>query len=155
MNWDCAIASANFQDASQFAEALTQTDISCIQTSRGPIRLEATLAKLARLGVHFTAIPIGSCAAMGQSAPHALSFHIPLSPPHCLSIMGQPMTSDSIAVYAPSSEVAVRAQSGARLGYLVAPPHLLHSPAFAMPESKTSGLTLKTGIQSTRRDVLG
>ena len=126
MNYMPAPPSLSFDDASTFASALTQANVSCVQTSAGPIRFELSFFRSRQLELHFTALPVGCCVAVGSSANVPSSYHIPLGETLLLAMMGQPMGEAALVSYAHGSEHAIRARSGARLAYVVPGEDLLH-----------------------------
>lgn len=111
-----------FHDAGLFASALTQADVSCVQTSAGNIELQLSILQLSGMELHLTSLPVGTCVAIGKAAPGTQSFHIPLGDSSKLTIMGTKMTPRSFAAYANGGEQAISAQTGAKLAYIVLAP---------------------------------
>lgn len=115
-----ALLSLSFDDAGTFAKALTAADVSCTQTAAGPIRFDLSICANSRFQLHFTAMPVGGCVAVGKTFDTAKCFHIPLGEPNLISMMGHTMDAGSMAVYEDGGEHAVRATGGARLAYVAA-----------------------------------
>lgn len=114
-----ALLNLVFDDAGTFASALTQAQVSCIQTSTGPIQLNLTVCKSQRLELHFTSMPVGSCVAIGKGADLTQSFHVPLGTTPLISMMGRQMEDKLFAKYERGGEHAICARSGAKLAYIV------------------------------------
>lgn len=124
-----ALLSLSFDDAGTFARALTQADVSCTQTAPGPIHFDLSICASSRFQLHFTAMPVGNCVAVGKTANTATCFHIPLGNPSLISMLGREMDANSLVVYENGGEHAVRATAGARLAYVAASNDLIHEVA--------------------------
>lgn len=135
-----------FNDAGLFASALTQADVSCVQTSPGDIALQLTLIRLGGIELHFTSIPVGNCVALGKAARGTRSFHVPMGDQSKLTIMGRKMTAQSFAAYSNGGEQAISAETGAKLAYIV-PDETMYAAATVEhlgrePRGNTSGCEL-------------
>jgi hypothetical protein len=128
-----ALLRLSFDDAGTFARALTQAEVSCSQTSAGPILLNLSICKSRRIELHFTSMPVGSCVAMGKSATGTQSFHIPLGNSALISMAGRQMDEVSFGAYTSGGEHVICARSGgeARLAYIVPSPELIQESSFA------------------------
>jgi AraC-like DNA-binding protein len=113
------ITVAKFDDAGAFAQALSQSNVVCMQTLPGALNFELTILTLPELELHFTTMPTGGCIAHGDTAENSVSFHVPLSHEGLLSLLGKPADSTVLAAYARGGELAVQAKGGARLAYIV------------------------------------
>ncbi|MCU0732133.1 MAG: helix-turn-helix domain-containing protein [Hyphomonas sp.] len=140
-----------FNDAGLFASALTQADISCVQTSTGGVELELSILRLSGIELHFTSIPVGTCVALGKAAPGTKSFHIPLGDSSKLTIMGTKMTPRSFATYANGGEQAISAQTGAKLAYLVPAPEF-YAAATHVHEGRGSRSSAGSGCEVSESD---
>lgn len=121
-----ALLSLSFDDAGTFAQALTQADVSCMQTAAGPIQFDLSVCASRGLQLHFTSMPVGSCVAVGRTASTSTCFHIPLGNTSLISMLGREMDTNSLAVYENGGEHAIRASGGARLAYIAASKELVH-----------------------------
>lgn len=124
-----ALLSFSFDDSGTFARALTQAEVSCTQTSLGPIRFNLDICASSRLELHFTSMPVGSCVAVGKTAEASKCFHVPLANTSLITILGRQMDDASLAVYEGGGEQAIRANSGARLAYIAASAELFAQSA--------------------------
>lgn len=117
-----ALTRIEFDDPGVFASALTNADVHCLQTSPGALKLQLSILRTAGLELHLTAMPVGSCLALGRAADSLHSFHVPLTETPRLSIMGRRMEDGLMAHYSRGGEMAVNAECGARLAYIVPDP---------------------------------
>ena len=117
-----ALIKFEFDDPGTFASALTNSDVQCLQTSPGALKLELYILRTASLELHLTSLPVGSCVALGKASDSLLSFHVPLMDEPRLSIMGRRMEAGLVARYSSGGEIAVNAECGARLAYIVPNP---------------------------------
>ena len=76
-----SVSSSVFIDTDEFARAVKPADIECIQTCKGPFRLEWTGLGTARFGLHLMSMPVGACAALGETTSQGENFHIALGVP--------------------------------------------------------------------------
>lgn len=109
----------NFDDPGAFAKALSKSNVVCMQTSSGKLQFELTILTLPELELHFTSMPVGACIALGDTAEDSVSFHVALSNGRSLNLEGTPAETNSFATYAHGGELAIKAESGARLAYIV------------------------------------
>lgn len=116
------ITAAKFDDAGAFSQALSQSNVVCMQTLPGAVEFELNILALPDLELHLTTMPTGGCIAHGDTAEDSVSFHVPLSHEGSLSLLGMPADPTVLAAYARGGELAVQARSGARLAYIVPNP---------------------------------
>lgn len=113
------LTTMNFDDAGTFSKALSKSNVLCMQSSSGTLQFGLTIVTLPELELHFTFMPVGSCIALGDTAKDSVSFHVALSDGRSLNLMGTPAETNSFAAYARGGELAIKAESGARLAYIV------------------------------------
>lgn len=109
----------SFDDAGTFASFLSQSDVQCMQTTPGGLKLELAILRTAGIELHLTSLPFGECIALGKAAENTRSFHVPLNSAHPLIFMGQRSVPNVFATYGDGGELAVSARSGSRLAYIV------------------------------------
>ena len=90
-----------------------------MQTSSGILQFGLTIVTLPELELHLTTMPVGACIALGDTAEDSVSFHVALGNGRSLNLMGTPAEANSFAAYAQGGELAIKAESGARLAYIV------------------------------------
>lgn len=125
-----AVFTREFDDAGIFARALTQANVSCIQTNTGPIQLDLTICKSNRMELHFTSMPVGACIATGKTADATHSFHVPLQETALIAMAGLRMNDATFAAYGHGGEHAISARGGARLAYIVPSLELIEQASF-------------------------
>ncbi|MBY0225059.1 MAG: helix-turn-helix domain-containing protein [Hyphomicrobium sp.] len=108
-----------FDDAGAFSKALSKSNVVCMQTSSGILKFGLTILRLPELELHLTSMPVGACIALGDTAHDSVSFHVGLSVERSLNLMGTSAGTNCFAAYARGGELAIRAESGARLAYIV------------------------------------
>jgi AraC-like DNA-binding protein len=113
------VTTMNFDDAGAFSKALSRSNVMCMQSSSGTLQFGLTIVTLPELELHLTSMPVGACIALGDTAKDSVSFHVALSDGRSLNLMGAPAETNSFAAYAHGGELAIKAESGARLAYIV------------------------------------
>ena len=121
--------SAAFRDTEHLSSVIKHTDVSAVQLSRGSFHAELTHRTLGGWTLQFITFHEGTSTASGSAAADRHSFLIPLEVHAPCRLLGDELTADRMAIYAPGGEHADVSSGGLAEVVLTPPPELLDKAA--------------------------
>lgn len=117
-----------FRDTEELSRALRHTNVSAMQISRGPFEAELSTLALRDWTIHFIDFRQGVTVCAGDAPRDRHGMIVPLRVSANSRLLGQPLTTDAIGLYAPGSEHADVTYGGQKIAVLFPnDPHLLEA----------------------------
>jgi AraC-like DNA-binding protein len=98
--------SLQFRDTEHLSSVLKHTDVSAVQLSRGRFHADLAQKSLGGWTLQYIRFHEGQSSAAGTAARKRHAFLIPLSVTNPCRLLGEDLTADRMAIYAPGSEHA-------------------------------------------------
>lgn len=104
--------SLQFRDTEHLSSVLKHTDVSAVQLSRGRFHADLSQRSLGGWTLQYIRFHEGQSSAAGTAARKLHAFLIPLSVESPCRLLGEELTSDRMAMYAPGGEHADVSRGG-------------------------------------------
>lgn len=104
--------SLEFRDTEHLSSVLKHTDVSAVQLSRGRFHADLAQKSLGEWTLQYIRFHEGKSSAAGTAARKRHAFLIPLSLTSPCRLLGEELTADRMAIYAPGSEHADVSSAG-------------------------------------------
>lgn len=149
----------HFSDAEELSQALSHTNVRAVQTSRVDFQAKLAHVRAVDWSVQYISFMQGAAACDGDGPSDSFAFIIPLISQQSCRLLGRPLTSTSIGVYAPGSEHADTSAAGHEQVVLVPPTSLFadergNELALDLPRNGSHHLSASTGGLDVLRSVM-